>query len=149
MFTHTGPGRTMMSAEVNFARQIALTERKKQEPRIHHGNLESVRTWADARDAAEAYYLLVRKCKPGEVYNIGGNTVKTIGEMLDYLISLSPKKDEIKKVQDPELMRPYDVSLQVVDASKFINETGWKQKYTFEKTMEDLLNWWRKRVGDE
>ena len=61
MFTHTGPRRTMMSAECNFAKQIALIELGKQEPVIHHGNLDSVRTWADVRDAVAAYYLLVRK----------------------------------------------------------------------------------------
>ncbi len=144
MFTHTGPGRTMMSAECNFARQIALIEKGKQIPVLHHGNLESIRTWADVRDAVDAYYTLVRKCQPGEVYNIGGDTVKTVGEMLDYLISLSPAKNEIKKMQDPKLMRPYDVSLQIPDCSKFRNETGWKPKISFEKTMQDLLDWWRK-----
>ncbi|MCX6746777.1 MAG: GDP-mannose 4,6-dehydratase [Candidatus Pacearchaeota archaeon] len=142
-FTHTGPRRTMMSAECNFAKQIALIEKGKQKPIIHHGNLDSVRTWTDVRDMAEAYYLLVRKCKPGEVYNIGGDTTKTIGEMLDYLISLSPMKETIKKFQDPKLMRPYDVSLQIPDCSKFKKETGWEPKITFEKTMQDLLNWWR------
>jgi len=145
-FTHTGPRRTMLSAECNFARQIALIEKGKQEPIIYHGNLDSIRTWTDVRDMAEAYYQLVRKCKPGEVYNICGETVKTIGEMLDYLISLSPMKNEIKKIQDPKLMRPHDVSLQVADCSKFKNETNWKQKISFEQTMQDLLNWWRQIV---
>lgn len=145
-FTHTGPRRTMMSAECNFAKQIALIEKGEQEPIIHHGNLDSVRTWTDVRDMTEAYYLLVRKCKPGEVYNISGNTVKTIGEMLDYLISLSPMKDRIKKVQDPGLMRPHDVSLQIADCSKFKNETGWEPKIPFGQTMQDLLNWWRENT---
>jgi len=146
MFTHTGPGRTMMSAECNFAKQIALIEARKQEPIIHHGNLESVRTWADVRDAVRAYYLLVRKCKPGEVYNIGGKTTKTIGEMLDYLISLSPMKDWIKKELDPKLIRKSDVTLQIPNCSKFIRETGWQPTYTFEQTMQDLLDWWRENV---
>jgi GDP-mannose 4,6-dehydratase len=142
-FTHTGPRRTMMSAECNFAKQIALIEKGKQESTINHGNLGSIRTWTDARDMAEAYYLLVRKCKPGEAYNICGDTIKSIGEMLDCLISLSSMKDKIKKVQNPTLMRPNDVSLQVADCSKFKNETGWKPKITFEQTMRDLLDWWR------
>jgi len=145
-FTHTGPRRTMMSAECNFARQIALIEKGKQEPIIHHGNLESIRTWTDVRDMAEAYYQLVRKCKPGEVYNVSGDITKTIGEMLDYLISLSPMKDKIQKMQDPKLIRPHDVTLQVPDCSKFISETNWKPKISFEQTMQDLLNWWRQVV---
>lgn len=142
-FTHTGPRRTMMSAECNFARQIARIEQGKQEPIIYHGNLDSVRTWTDARDMAEAYRLLLERGQPGEVYNICGDTVKTIGEMLDHLISLSPEKDRIKKMPDQKLMRPNDVSLQIADCSKFKAETGWKPEITFEQTMADLLNWWR------
>ena len=149
MFTHTGPRRTMMSAECNFAKQIALIEKGKQPPIIKHGNLNSVRTWADVRDAVKAYYLLVRKCKPGEVYNIGGKTVKSIGEMLDYLISLSTAKDKIRKEIDPSLVRKIDVNLQVVDVSKFENATGWKPEYTFEQTMQDLLDFWRNKIEDE
>jgi GDP-mannose 4,6-dehydratase len=146
MFTHTGPRRVMMSAECNFAKQIARIEKGLQKPVIKHGNLDSIRTWADVRDAVRAYYVLVRKCKPGEVYNIGGNTTKNIGEMLDYLISLSPSKEHIIKELDPALLRPYDVTLQIPDCSKFKNETGWQPHYTFEQTMQDLLNWWRKNV---
>lgn len=146
MFTHTGYGRTMMSAECNFAKQIALIEKGKQEPIIKHGNLNSVRTWADVRDAVKAYHILVRKGKPGEVYNIGGNTVKTIGETLDYLISLSPMKEKIKKEIDPKLVRKIDVNLQIVDISKFQNETGWTPEIPFEDTMTEVLRYWRENV---
>lgn len=163
MFTHTGPRRTMLSAEVNFAKQIATFEKEYEELKdmkgdnwevdndsikfyLKHGNLNSIRTFADVRDAVEAYYILVRNGIPGEVYNIGGNTTKTIEEMLDYLISLSPLKDKIIKQEDPSLLRPYDVTLQIPDCSKFINQTNWKPKYTFEQTMQDLLNWWREQI---
>jgi len=161
MFTHTGPRRTMMSAEVAFAKQIAEFEKIEgskadlngeeyevsfTEFTLKHGNLDSIRTWADVRDAVKAYYVLVRKGTPGEVYNIGGNTTKTIGEMLDYLISLSPLKDKIKKEVDKSLLRPYDVTLQIPDISKFQKDTGWESEISFEKTMSDLLNYWRENV---
>ncbi len=93
----------------------------------------------------KAYWLLVRKCKPGEVYNIGGTTTKTIGEMLNYLISIK-KYGNIGKALNKDLLRPYDVTLQVPDCSKFINETGWKPEISFEQTMKDLLNYWRENV---
>jgi len=159
MFTHTGPRRTMLSAEVNFAKQIAEFEKNYKEDALEHacvntkaefilkhGNLDSIRTWADVRDAVQAYYLLVRKGTIGEVYNIGGKTTKTIGEMLDYLISLSPLKDRIKKELDPTLLRPYDVTLQIPDCYKFIKDTRWTRTISFETTMKDLLNWWRENV---
>lgn len=140
---NTGPRRKMLSAEVNFARQIARIEAGKQEPILKHGNLDSIRTWADVRDAVRAYYVLVRECTPGEVYNIGGDTTKTIGEMLNFLLSLSPIGGTIKLEQDPKLLRPYDVTLQIPDCSKFNDATNWKPSISFEKLMRDLLDWCR------
>jgi len=145
MFTHTGPRRGDVFAESSFAKQIALIEAKKQEPTILVGNLESLRTWADVRDAVRAYYMLVTENPvPGEYYNIGGTFTCTVAEMLQKLISLTDEKVEIKV--DPDRLRPIDADLQVPDTSKFTNHTGWKPEYTFNQTMEDLLNYWRDRV---
>lgn len=147
MFTHTSGRRTMMSAECAFAKQIAEIEAGLREPVIKHGNLDSLRTWAHAEDAVEAYWLMVRHCKPGEVYNIGGEIEKTIGEMLDYMISLSPMKDKIRKELDPTRIRKLDVNLQSVDISKFKEDCPqWKPKYSFEEIIQDVLDGWRERV---
>jgi len=146
MFTHTGPRRGDVFAESSFAKQIALIEAKKIKPFIKVGNLKSLRTFADVRDAVEAYYLLLTKNpKPGAIYNIGGNYVCTVGEMLNYLLSKSKIKN-IKIETDKSRLRPIDADLQIPNITKFSNVTGWKPKITFEKTMIDLLNYWRNRV---
>ena len=147
MFTHTGPRRGDIFAESTFAKQIALIEFKQIEPTIHVGNLESLRTWADVRDAVRAYYLLLTKGPvAGEYYNIGGSTTKTIGEMLEYLISISSAKDSIKIKVDKDRLRPIDADLQVPDTSKFTNHTGWTPEISFEETMSDLLDYWRAKI---
>jgi len=146
MFTHTGPRRTMESAESSFAMQITRIEKGLQEPIVKVGYLDSIRTIADVRDAVKAYYLLVRKCEPGEVYNIGGNKTLKVGEILDFLISLSPMREKIKIEIDPSRLRPSDVTLQIPDCSKFKTQTGWEPKISFEQTMIDLLNWWREQI---
>jgi GDP-mannose 4,6-dehydratase len=146
MFTHTGPRRGDVFAESSFAKQIALIEEKKIKPFIKVGNIKSLRTFADVRDAVNAYYLLLTKNpKPGAIYNIGGNFSCTVGEMLNYLLSLSKIKN-IKIVTDKSRLRPIDADLQVPNTTKFSNATGWKPKVNFEKTMLDLLNYWRQRV---
>jgi GDP-mannose 4,6-dehydratase len=144
-FTHTGWGRTMQSAEVNFARQIARIEKGLQEPVVRHGNLDSVRTWANVKDAVKAYYLLCSRGTVGEVYNIGGKIVKTIGDMLDYMISLSTVKN-IKKQLDPTLVRNLDVNLQIVDISKFERDVNWSPEISFEETIKDVLEYQRSMV---
>jgi GDPmannose 4,6-dehydratase len=59
MFTHTGPRRGDVFAESTFAKQIAMIEMGMIPPVVKTGNLESLRTWADVRDAVRAYYMLV------------------------------------------------------------------------------------------
>ena len=111
------------------------------------GNLDSLRTFADVRDAVRAYYMLVTiNPTPGEFYNIGGTHVATVGEMLQTLISHSSKKDGIEIQVEPDRLRPIDADLQVPDTTKFRNHTGWRPEITFETTMQDLLNYWRERV---
>jgi len=148
MFTHTGPRRGDVFAESSFAKQIAMIEAGLQDPVVRVGNLESLRTWADVRDAVRAYYLLVTKSPlAGEYYNIGGSHTCTIGDMLNYLISLSTRKD-IKVETDLKRLRPIDADLQVPNISKFKSHTGWEPSITFEQTMQDLLNYWRGQISN-
>lgn len=147
MFTHTGPRRGDVFVESTFAKQIAMIEAGLIPPVVKVGNLKSLRTWADVRDAVKSYYMLVTiKPTPGEYYNIGGSFSCTVEDMLHHLISISTKKDEIKIEIDPERLRPIDADLQVPDTTKFQSHTGWKPEIPFEKTMEDLLNYWRERI---
>jgi len=148
MFTHTGPRRGDVFAESTFAKQIAMIEAGIQDPVIKVGNLDSLRTWSDVRDAVRAYYMLVTKNPVGgEYYNIGGTYSCTVGDMLEYLISISKCKDKIRVETDPDRIRPIDADLQVPDTTKFQQHTGWKPEINFETTMQDLLQYWRDRIG--
>ena len=147
MFTHTGPRRGDVFAESTFAKQIAMIEAGLIDPVVKTGNLDSLRTWADVRDAVRAYYMLVtHNPVPGEYYNIGGTYTCSVKEMLDTLLSMSTRND-IRVETDAERLRPIDADLQVPNTTKFKNHTGWEPEIPFEKTMEDLLNYWRKNIS--
>jgi len=147
MFTHTGPRRGDVFSESTFAKQIAMIEAGLQEPKIYVGNLDSLRTYADVRDAVRAYYMLVTKNPiAGEYYNIGGTFTCKIGDMLNYLISQSTV-DNIEIITDPERLRPIDADLQVPNCDKFKAHTGWQPEIPFGQTMDDLLQYWRDRVN--
>lgn len=148
MFTHTGPRRGEVFVVSNFAKQIAAIEAELAPPVIKVGNLESIRTFSDVRDAVQAYWLLVTKCIPGEVYNIGGVETMKVGEMLNRLLGLSSVKN-IKIEVETNRLRPSDVTLQIPSTEKFHKETGWKPKIKFEQTMEDTLNYWREYYKKE
>lgn len=147
MFTHTGPRRGDVFHESTFAKQIAMIEKGIIPPIVKVGNLHSLRTYADVRDAVYAYYLLVTvNPVPGAYYNIGGSYSCEVGDTLNTLLSFSPMREQIKIEVDPERLRPIDADLQIPDCRKFKAHTGWTPKISFEKTMEDLLYYWREQV---
>ncbi len=146
MFTHTGPRRGDVFAESTFAKQIAMIEAGLIPAVVKTGNLDSLRTFADVRDAVRAYYLLVTVNPiPAAYYNIGGTYTCTIADMLKTLLSMSTIKD-IKVETDSERLRPIDADLQVPNTAKFKAVTGWEPVIPFEQTMSDLLEYWRDRV---
>ena len=144
MFTHTGPRRGDVFAESWFAKQIAMIESGIMSNPIKVGNLKSIRTIMDVRDAVEAYWIMMEKSIPGEVYNIGGSKTLSVEEILNKLIEYSDK--EIKYIVDKELLRPSDVTLQIPDTNKFFNLTNWQPKINWETTLLDLLNYQRNRI---
>jgi GDP-mannose 4,6-dehydratase len=147
MFTHTGPRRGDVFAESTFAKQIALIENKMIEPIINVGNLNSLRTIADVRDAVRAYIMLVSKNNnAGQIYNIGGNYSCKIGDILKFLVSKSSMKKLIKIKIDKKRLRPIDADLQIPNTKKFQNHYNWKPDIGFEKTMSDLLEYWRDKI---
>jgi GDP-mannose 4,6-dehydratase len=145
MFTYLNPRRIDLFA-TSFARQIARIELGLQKVLLH-GNLASVRTFIDVRDAVRAYWDAALYGVPGEVYNIGGVTTMTVGQCLERLKALSSKR--IPTRVDPKLLRPADVTLQIPSVAKFQAATGWKPRYTFDDSLGALLAHWRLETRKE
>jgi len=143
-FNIPGPGEREDFVCSNFARQIALIEKGKQEATIYVGNLDAKRDFVDIRDVVKAYWLALDKGISGEVYNLCSGKAYSIGEMLNILLQMA-KKDIVVK-QDPERMRPSDIPLQVGSFQKFHKQTGWEPIIPLEETLKDLLNYWRQKV---
>ncbi len=146
-FNHTGPRRGDVFVSSNFAKQIASIEAGLQEPVIRVGNLDAVRDFTDVRDMVRAYWLAAVKGRPGEVYNIASGKGITIRELLDHLVELS--KVEVEIEVDAQRMRPSDVEVLVGDYSKFHADTGWEPTIPLEQTLQDLLDYWRQKIGKD
>lgn len=143
-FNHTGPRRGENFVTSNFAKQIVDIEKGKKPPVIYVGNLEAKRDFTDVRDVVRGYWLALEKGKPGEAYNIASGTCYTIAEMLDILLSFSNVKIDVQT--DASRLRPSDVEILLGDYGKFHEATGWKPEIPFERTMEDLLHYWRSQT---
>jgi GDP-4-dehydro-6-deoxy-D-mannose reductase len=140
-FNHTGPRRGEVFATSNFARQLVEIELGRREPLLQVGNLDAVRDFSDVRDVVRAYAMALKSGKPGEVYNIASGKGIKIGDLLKKLIELT--RVQVKIERDPTRLRPSDVQLLTGSAEKFKKATGWKPEIPFDKTLSDLMDFWR------
>ena len=152
MGTHTGPRRSDVFFESTVAKQIALIEAGLQEPVIKVGNLSSVRTFQDARDAVRAYYLLSLESEKGnipcgEAFNIAGEEAYKLPEVVDLLIGYSTMKDKIRVETDTDRLRPIDADYQMFDNTKIRQFIDWKPEIPTKKMFLDLLNHWRDEIS--
>lgn len=143
-FSYINPRRDDLFAS-SFAKQIVEIENYERKF-LEYGNLDSIRTLMDVRDMSEAYFQASFKCKFGEVYNVGGRCILSVGQFLEKLKEKA--KVKIKTKQNPKLLRPIDVTLQICDSSKFEKETGWVTKFSLDESIDFLLEHYRaKYVG--
>ena len=143
MFTYCNARRTNLF-QTAFAKQIVEFEKKRQKKGILlHGNLHSKRCHLDINDAMSAYWLVAKKGKIGEIYNISGKKVISVNKFLNYLIDITEVK--IKKKLNKKLVRPVDIPLQLPNSNKFRRHTGWREKMPFFKSIENFMQECRER----
>jgi GDPmannose 4,6-dehydratase len=151
MGTHSGPRRSDVFFESTVAKQIALIEAGHQEPIIKVGNLSSTRTFQDARDAERASFLLLQASEKGEIkcgdyFNIAGEEVFKLPEVIELLLSMSTRSD-IKVVTDDDRLRPIDADYQMFDNTKIRSAINWKPEIPARQMFSDLLNHWRNEIA--
>ncbi len=143
-FNHIGPRQNHSFVAASFSKQIAEIEVGLKEPVIKVGNLEAERDFTDVHDVTRAYALLMTHGQPGEAYNVGTGQAHSIQYLLDVLLGYSTVDIDVQ--QDAERLRPSDVSIIYADNSKLRRQTGWDPTYTFEKSLERVLEYWREKV---
>ncbi len=140
-FTHIGPRQNERFVTASFARQLARIELGLQPAVVEVGNLAAQRDLTDVRDIVAGYELAARCADSGEVYNIGSGQPVSIQEVLERLISGCRVPVDVRI--NPALFRPIDVPLVACDASKLRLRTGWQPALTLDRTLTDILNYWR------
>lgn len=143
-FNHIGPCQSPIFVISDFCKQVAEIEAGKKEPVMYVGNL----------GGKAGFYGCARRCarvctsgaerNPGETYNVGSGHAHEIREILDLIISFSPR--EIRVEIDPNKIRPVDVPIIEADITKLNAATGWKPQIPLEQTIQETLDYWRERV---
>ncbi len=144
LFNQIGPGQRPSFVTSYFAKRIAEIEKGLTPPVLEVGNLEARRDFTDVRDGVEALSLLAEKGRGGEIYNLGSGRAYSISEILEILLSYSEK--EIRVEVKRSRLRRKDVPLFWASIRKLNAKTGWVPSIPIEKTLLDILEYWRGRV---
>lgn len=140
-FNHTGPRQSPDFAAASFARQVARIEQGGVEPVIRVGNLEGLRDLSDVRDVVRAYVLLMEMGASGAAYNVASGVGRPVRAVVDGLVARArvPVRIEV----DQSRMRPNDVPVLVGNPALLKATTGWSPEISFERMLDDLLDYWR------
>ena len=146
-FNHAGPRQSANYVTSSFARQIAEIEAGQREPVLRVGNLDSRRDITDVRDTVRAYRLVVRHGKPGRPYNVCSGQAYSIRDLLDALMRVS--QTSIRVEIDFDRLRPSDNPVIAGNRARISTETGWEPRIPIDRTLEDLLDYWRLRTSGQ
>jgi GDP-4-dehydro-6-deoxy-D-mannose reductase len=144
-FNHIGPRQDPFFAAPGFARRIADIERGRWAPEISVGNLDAQRDLTDVRDTVRAYRLILERGAPGRPYNVCSGRAVTIRHLLDLLIARARCPVTVKI--DPARYRPNDNPILLGDPSRLRDELGWTPEIPLERTVDDLLEYWRSKTS--
>jgi GDP-4-dehydro-6-deoxy-D-mannose reductase len=142
-FSHTGPGQSSDFVCSDWARQIIQIERGACPPVIRVGNLDVERDFTDVRDTVRAYVLLLKKGRKAKVYNICRGEPVSLRRIIETYVSLCSKTVTVE--QDPLKLRKVDIPFLAGDNERLKKETGWSPEIPLERTLRDLLDYWRAR----
>jgi GDP-4-dehydro-6-deoxy-D-mannose reductase len=143
-FNHFGPRQDPFFVASGFARRIADIEMGRWAPEISVGNLEARRDLTDVRDTVRAYQMILERGEPGRPYNVCSGRAIRIRDLLDQMIARARVAVSVK--EDPARYRPNDTPLLLGDPSRLRDELGWAPEIPIERTLDDLLEYWRNKT---
>jgi GDP-4-dehydro-6-deoxy-D-mannose reductase len=144
-FNHAGPRQSAAYVTSSFARQIAEIEAGSVPPVLNVGNLDARRDITDVRDTVRAYRLLIERGAARRPYNVCSGQAYRIRDLVEILLGLSSAP--IRIAVDASRLRPSDNPVVAGDPSRIDREVGWHPLIPIERTLGDLLDYWRQRVA--
>ncbi len=126
---------------------LMINNIKNNQPLPVYGKGENVRDWLYVIDHARAIDEVFHNGKMGETYNIGGfNEWKNI-DIVHLLCSIMDKKLGRQEGESSKLItfvtdRAGHDLRYAIDASKAMNELGWKPSLQFEEGLEKTVDWY-------
>lgn len=126
----------------DLVKQVVEIEKGLRKPVLEVGNLEVKRDFMDIRDGVKGFYLVMKKDKAGEIYNVASNQAIAIRKIVDWLKQNSTAKFKIKQ---KKAWRKNELKIIQADNTK-LKSLGWKSEHALDDSLKDILNFWRKNI---
>ena len=144
-FNHIGPGQREVFVISSFAKQLVqLAKNKSADNTITTGNLSVIRDFVDVRDVVRAYYLLLKKGRRGEVYNICSGKGILLQDIISTMSDLLGIK--VETVVNQQLVRPNENKKVIGSYQKIKNELGWQPEIDISKSLSDIIKYWQAKT---
>ncbi len=136
-FQHTGPGQSETYVVPALARRIREARRDGRRT-VTTGNLVPVRELSDVRDVVAAYVALLGAGAGGETYNVCRGEGRRLADIFARLAQLLGA--DVAPEPDPALLRAGDIPHLVGDPGRLQAATGWAPAYSFDQTLQDVVD---------
>lgn len=146
-FNHIGTGQKESFVIASAARQINRIRQGLQAPQLEVGDIDVTRDFLDVGDVVSAYFALLEKGTPGQVYNICSGHEQSIRSLIEQMADLAQVK--LQLVQDPARMRRADQRRVCGSHQRLARTTGWTPQITTQQSLRAILSDWETRVRQE
>jgi nucleoside-diphosphate-sugar epimerase len=143
IFNTTGPGK-LGDVCSDLTRRAVEIELGIRNPILTVGNTAARRLLVDARDLVRGLRLAAEHGACGEVYNMGGDRIYSVAEIIDVIRRQVSTAFTI--AQDPALLRTCDEPVIAGDITRFRRCSGWKPEIDLRQTLADMIAWWRSQL---
>jgi GDP-4-dehydro-6-deoxy-D-mannose reductase len=145
-FNHIGTGQRDNFVVSSFAKQLVqLKKNKSISKKIISGDLSIIRDFLDVRDVVRAYYILLKKGRKAEVYNICSGNGIILRDIITKMSEILDIKIDIET--NPNLIRPNDNMKIVGSYQKIKDEFGWIPEIPLDKSLFDMIGYWQEKIG--
>lgn len=141
-FNHIGTHQKEMFVIPSFARQlIALKNNGSERKELTTGDTSIIRDFIDVRAVVEAYYLLFKKGKKGQIYNICSGFGTSLNDVIQKMAAIL--NIHVTQKIDPNLVRPNDNKVIIGSNKKIKNDTGWENRFVLEQSLKDIIEYYQ------
>ena len=105
--------------------------------------MDSYRDWGHSYDYVRAMHLIINSIEPSDFVVSTGES-HSVRELCDYVFSKLGLDYRNYIVQNTKFLRPEELKVLKGDSSKIRTQLKWKPTYTFEKLLDEMIEYWQK-----